>query len=410
MDISLAKAREVHDHVLLFQRRMRRARFDYEFPLDKDAMLLLMLLSTEKKLTATEIAAALRLNKGKVSRQLFKLEEGGYIESSLSKLDRRSRLLAYTEKGRAMVEELRRINNDISVRGIHPISGEDRKLIRVFFEKLNDGLGFEPADANPGERKLWNQQRRIASASGMVGLEYMQSGLEIFEYQIFFELRRQAVPLRFSHFVECLPFEPTKMSRALTRFEKKSYVTKEVDESDKRSVVCALTAKGAAYFGEIDDRVAERYRHALARVPKKYYEGFIRLMKSLEGVPLPLPSAPPLSYAICESEQDYHLARKILVELLVEAKRHDALSPELVPSRYFAILFRSGSEPCGVLVLDPERNEICHFELRLPQSADAALLTGCFERGLALYQEKSGASNPSLPLALQDRLSLLSLS
>ncbi len=404
--MSLGLAKEIHYYVLLFQRRMRKVRFDYDFPLDNDSMLLLMLLATEKEITATEVAKILVLQKTKVSRELFKLEQAGYIESISSKEDRRTKLLKYTKAGRDLVNELKRINNDISIRGIYPIKAKKREVFVKFFTQLSDALGFEKAEPNPGELPLWNQQRRIASHSGMVGNEYMSSGLQLLEYQIFIELIKVDADLRFSHFVEKLPFEASKMSRSISAFEKKGYMAKKANKTDKRGINVRITKKGQDFFSEINDKVAKRYLEALISIDKKIAKEFIASMKTLDDVNLPPPTPREITLSVCSTEDDFKLARKILVELLVKASRHNVLTSKLIPENFFCVNYRVASTTIGVLTISRDKgsdiSSVINFEISLPSDLKHLSMEQCLKLGLAKYNKKS----VNLPTNIQDRLSL----
>lgn len=62
---------------------------------------------------ARDIADALSLDKGYLSRMLDGMERAGYLRRSQSETDGRARVLALTEKGRSRVEDYERMGRDV---------------------------------------------------------------------------------------------------------------------------------------------------------------------------------------------------------------------------------------------------------------------------------------------------------
>ena len=108
------------------------------------------------------------------------------------------------------------------------------KLAKLW-HKLADGFDAPPDNGVPNEHPIEPPSRRIVVAMGMVGSQYMDdSGLDIAEYQLFFELANRSGFAKIADLNRLLPYDASKLSRSATKFVKTGFLKSIVDKTDKR--------------------------------------------------------------------------------------------------------------------------------------------------------------------------------
>ncbi len=357
MEVNLVTARDFHSAILFFQRRMRMARRDYDFPISSDSALLLSMLTKNSSLSGVSLASLLKVPKTKVSRMFIALESDGYVEAKSVQGDRRVKVLNYTDKGIEILKSLISLNNEVSMRGISTASRVERDKFTKLFKSLNDGLGYDNLISDSEEDSLVLQQRRLAVGSGMIGSNYMDTGLDIDQVHVLFELYRAGSELKFSYLNEILPIHKSKLSRVIKYFAERGFVRKEGLLDDKRTLACQITREGKQFYNKLFEGIEQKYLKALNDIDSKDIKAFIKFMETLEGVPIPDPPAREFDIKVCESADDYKIARSLLVEILVAKNAHHSLVSELIPEdRFVAMAYASGS-PVGLAVFSAEGKE-----------------------------------------------------
>ncbi len=413
---SLHQARAFHDAILLFQRRMRRARLDYSLPVDGTSSLILTVLSTNETLTPGALAQALSLAPSTISRVLANLGKRKYITTSSSPSDGRSKQISFTASGRSLFEHIGAVSNEVSLRGTYPLSSDQRIHMRDVLASFNDGLEIPAVQARPGELPLMCQQRRLARGTGMlVGADYMGLGLGLETYHILHELSRSQEPVRFNELCRSLPIHPSTVSRTLDRLRQKRMVSKTTPSGDGRGLAVTLTKTGTDYFNALATRIAQRYAGALKKVDRSQAALFIELMEQLKDIPIPATIKQHIACTLCRSDEELFSARKTLIQLLVANNRHHRLPATLVGPQDSAVLLRHGEDdPCAILVFS-QRGELQYFECapstgvqlqsQSPSSAESRPVT-LFKRGAAEYLRGSGATTLAVPKALATQLNV----
>lgn len=347
-----------HQALLLFQRRMRKVRLGYNYPIRLTApeAIILSLLAKEPELTPKRIVEVVRLPKSKVSRVLSYLERNDYLVSVKSRIDARSKHLSFTDRGRALLSELDQINTAIALDGSIAWSERERAEAAHFLSILATGLGSPLSEKRPNEDLLVPQQRRVIQISGMVAKEYMESGIDIAGYQLLFELSRQNKSIRFTELVNILPFEVTRLSRHLSTFSRKGLVKRTGAAEDKRAVFYELSEKGKDYFSRLEEVITKKYERALSSLSRSKIESFISLVSKMIAVEIPDPGRTDASLTRCERDRDYFEARRIMVEILVKHNLHQNLPDTLLPKTHLSYLIKAPHNSIGVI-------EFSHFKV-----------------------------------------------
>ena len=81
--------------------------------------------------------------------------------------------------------------------------------------------------------------------------------------------------------VEELDISPAAVSELVSKLEKDEYVTREVDQSDKRATIIKLTDLGKARAAELADERNERFAKAFTALTDKEKEQLLKLLEKL---------------------------------------------------------------------------------------------------------------------------------
>ena len=81
--------------------------------------------------------------------------------------------------------------------------------------------------------------------------------------------------------VEELDISPAAVSELVSKLEKDEYVTREVDQSDKRATLIKLTEKGKARAAELADERNERFSKAFTALTDKEKDQLLKLLEKL---------------------------------------------------------------------------------------------------------------------------------
>ena len=81
--------------------------------------------------------------------------------------------------------------------------------------------------------------------------------------------------------VEELDISPAAVSELVSKLEKDEYVTREVDQSDKRATIIKLTDLGKARAAELADERNERFAKAFTALTDKEKDQLLKLLEKL---------------------------------------------------------------------------------------------------------------------------------
>lgn len=385
----MADPETLYGYILLLQRRMREIRLRLPSPLSAVEGIAVGWLTHSPELTATDLSKLLGITLSKASRIISNLTRTGCIEAQRDKADLRMKQLSFTDRGLQFLQETIQLSSQIAELGIAPLSSSERVRFIRHFQTLNDGLGIANMPVQPGENPLVPQQMRHTQVSGMLGSSYLGSGLELLGHQILFELARKSAPVLFSDLSRALPFHPSRISRLLSAFEKKRYVSKFVPAGDKRAVASVLTEKGRAYYRELLQIADKRYKPALALFAKTDLEDFCDLLRVITDAPIPKETKGDLRLHICTTSRDRKRARAFLVEYLLKERLHHNLDQFLVADDSFCCLAERVNTVEGLIEVAIEDNQakLRFFALSAKlRATDTA--ASVFGRSLKMFFEK----------------------
>jgi DNA-binding MarR family transcriptional regulator len=368
---------ELHRAVLIFHRRMRKARFDYNFPVSPPEAVFLTLLEREEEMSISDIARKTEVPLSKASRLAARLKKHGLIEIDPDTVDGRRKNLRFTLEGKKLCERLDSINNDISTRGICPATEKVRDNFRRLLKSICDYTETPPEPERNNVLPLVFEQIRLVRSMKMIGNDYLGTGQELLTFHIFSEIHAAGNSIGFNALVERIPSHISKVSRSISSFQKKGILDKSIDPSDRRTIIVSFTSKGITFYNDLNRIVVKALKPALAKLPLALIKRCINHMESIRNTPLPPVSIEQMEIRTCESMEDYYRARKILMEILVEKGKHHHLEAVLLPPSSTCILLEINNNPIGVIEIDRnsivQRFEHSHSSLEDSEIWDSAL-------------------------------------
>ncbi|WP_323771810.1 MarR family winged helix-turn-helix transcriptional regulator [Antarctobacter sp.] len=112
-----------------------------EFGLSREEWRLLFLLAGEEKVTSRDLSRRSTLDRVQVSRASQRLEDKGLITRKVAPDDRRLRVYACTEQGRALFAEVLPQVEHRSSEILRAMSAEDRAALERGLDALTDAIG-----------------------------------------------------------------------------------------------------------------------------------------------------------------------------------------------------------------------------------------------------------------------------
>ncbi|MBX7137184.1 MAG: MarR family transcriptional regulator [Oligoflexia bacterium] len=207
--------------------------------------LLLHILQTTPNKNVKEISELLHLERSWVSRLVQGLEKRGLLRARPSSEDKRNKLLTITAKGESAIVALSAFRLRVMDQALADLSSKERQELAKLTEVLADGfkaprlfseLGGDPVDA---------ELARLSWEIGVLGDDYMHSGMNVTQYQILWMLGcYQERFVSASELHQYLPFDMSTVSRTLVAFEEEGLVEREKLGRDRRANSVTLERKG----------------------------------------------------------------------------------------------------------------------------------------------------------------------
>ena len=105
-------------------------------PMPRERILLTVLELGEDGVRQKDIAEALGINASSLSEQLDRLETDRYLERKANPEDRRSTLIALTEKGKARAWEVQDERQQAAERFVSRLTAEEQETLIALLDKL----------------------------------------------------------------------------------------------------------------------------------------------------------------------------------------------------------------------------------------------------------------------------------
>jgi DNA-binding MarR family transcriptional regulator len=116
-------------------------------------------LGQSSGMSQQELASTLRIHASALVSVLDDLETRGVVERKDSATDRRTYALHLTDKGQALLTEIRRLSREHNDALCTPLSNTEREMLASLLSRIADHQGLTPG-VHPGYRRLGQQPSR----------------------------------------------------------------------------------------------------------------------------------------------------------------------------------------------------------------------------------------------------------
>ena len=269
-----------------------------------------------------ELAGVLKLERSWVSRIITELEKRKIVKAIESPADKRSKQICLTASGSKISRELNEFRRSVMEEVASVLNPAEQIRLGALLRLMADGLAVPQYASRAETHPIEAEIVRISWGIGVVGENFLQSKMNVTQYQMLFAIvdkakRREAV--FGSDLFSFMPFDMSTISRTLVRFVKEGLLERSRAEHDKRNFPVRPTAKGWAKFRELERAAKSLLQHALAAWSSQDLEDLAALLGRITAQ-LPTRARGVMKHrleardAALESQYEYAELQKIIAQ------------------------------------------------------------------------------------------------
>jgi DNA-binding MarR family transcriptional regulator len=332
----MTSAGAIHEALLRLQRLIRRERHAAPLLLGAQETIALMLIAAHRDPIMKELVPHLKIHQSRASRLFAYLEKKQLILFVTNPNDKRARIIRFTDRGSKLLKNLHLDAKKISETVFASLSDTEVRALAGLLDKLADGFSAPADKASADEHLTDAPRRRLTVCLGLVAPEYMDdSGIDIAEYQLLFELYTSKTGAELRELIKILPFDASKISRSIAKFARRGLLKSETDRSDQRVTRVSMPQKGRVFFESLHERNNTKFEKALRHLSKAEQK---RLLGLLLKVTRHAVLDTNTVIDTCSTERARYAARAFLVERSVAENTHHKLPARLLDSENVFVL------------------------------------------------------------------------
>lgn len=273
---------QIHSQILYNLRELqKRNRFivsahDSLFSLSEAHIVIELCRNPEQ--SAQDLAKIVGLEKSTIVRSIDSLIENGLLLAKINPSDKRRRKLFLTQKGTQALKQLdENANRNVSIFS-KSLDLEQIAQLSNYLKIFSDNLGAAMGELRAGESPLRLEVRRLTRALGLIGANFMSSGLSSTQWQILCEIKFASTTLGPSELSSNLRISRAAMSSALKRLRALGLISTSSHGTDKRALTVKLSDKGIKTLQKIENTAQERFSKALKSLSMPKLQTFSRLL------------------------------------------------------------------------------------------------------------------------------------
>lgn len=318
-------------------------------------------LGSRKNISPKELSEYLFIDRSNLSKLIKSLEDKKIITFTTSETDSRCKLINLTASGRKIFEKALSLNQEIAEQGLLPLTKTERTQVGKLYASISSGFGAPEFSLGANIEYFLPQQYRLGQITGMIGTNYMGTGMDVRQYQIFFQLYNFNHPVKFNELSSRVPLDASSVSRTVDRFVAQGLIAKKNSEKDGRQVYVSLTKKGLEFFEKHQNKIAEKFQGALSKYKERDLKSYLKpLIKSNEHE-LKVKKNEQLKINKVNTQEEIYRARAFFVESLVRRKAHLKLDSEILPNKSHSFYLEKNKKIVALAVLD-SAGEILNLE------------------------------------------------
>ncbi|MCB0335599.1 MAG: MarR family transcriptional regulator [Bdellovibrionales bacterium] len=241
--------------------------------------LALHLLSAQKESNVRDLALALGLERSWVSRIITGLEERGTIESKADAIDRRQKIIGVTRQGYSVLKKLNKERRDLFSEMLSSLSEDEQSELADLINSLATAFGVPVLDPTLDPHPVDLALARLSCAIGVAGNSFMGTGVNVTQYHVMMLLAEAHEHVTVSDLHQRMPIDMSSLSRTVESFVKKKLVKKSKSNTDGRSFLVSLSAKGEKYFVDIREKACSKMLEAVAALDRKLMDRLVTLIE-----------------------------------------------------------------------------------------------------------------------------------
>jgi DNA-binding MarR family transcriptional regulator len=345
------KAQYMLDLLLRFNRKVEEVAKRRQAPLYITVNYLLNAIAQQRDLGVTELSQALVLDKSSLSRLVNSSEKLGLLELVPHPSDARRKTIQITERGAKAVAEDNNCRNEHVTACLDGLDEDQQDTLANRLSLLADGMGAEPLEKVSHEHPVRVPLRRLTRVMGMLGDDFLGSGMAVEQFQILQILSEHQNAISMRDLGNRLPYTQSSLSRLTESLNRKNWVTKVPSPDDGRQLMVGLSLQGRHDFLEIKNRAVDLLRDAVRKLGGTFDE-LTSLLEAFLGHPERTLSALGTEVRQLRDPQELGAARALVIEELVRAQRQHLAGESLLASRNLVLGAFISDRLVGVLELE----------------------------------------------------------
>ena len=334
----LPQGLNLHDLILLNQRRTRAIRRSMLSPIPAIEAIALSYMASFKNASATDLIPLLGMSKSNLGRMIQRFVGQGLVTYEASENDLRFKLLSLTEKAISTLKVIDQINRSLDARTLFPLSEEEQEKLAHYRNILADGLRLPKITARENQSQMRVTRYRFTVGLGMLSDNYYKTGFDIATYQVLLELHLKQNIISYAELGKQAHLNASKLCRAVSVLVTKGFLEKIFEKENTKYFAVRFTSGGYKKFLEIHNDINQRMEAAIDKLNQKERKEFFALLRKPLEIEPPLTEDDSFKLLCCKKSLDFKRARAFLVETLVNSNKHHELDSEILPESHIVVI------------------------------------------------------------------------
>lgn len=373
---------KIHDSLLHFQRKHRLMAIQHGAAAGRPSATLgfaelsvIRILSDSPDKNIKELAELVNIERSWMSRVITSMLEKKLIRSFVPELDRRSKKLRISRKGKESLIKLDAFASEVFSEALKPLSDEKQQKLFSYLKNFADALDTPEYSLQETSHPIFLQMGRISMGLGVFGGQIMGTDLNLTQLHVLYQLAEaKEQELLVIDLNDKLPFDMSTISRTVASFEKTGIIEKEQSAQDRRSFKLKLSSAGTDLLKRYQQVAISKSKNAMSSFSKAELEEFHSIIETATQDTPSKGKRPTRSRVEVKklSAAEKTLARKLLVQELNDDSA--AADKEL-----FALYVDSALKGAAEISRNGDRVNLTLVATEVKEQLVTALLKSCIQ-------------------------------
>ena len=244
--------------------------------------LILLLVEAHSNFTVTDISDQVGSERSWTSRLVSSLAMRNYVEVQQSKGDKRSKVVAITPQGKAMLERVLELDSTYIQQSLKVLSKAEQKKLCYYIKKLADGLNVTLFLEHPQVDSMQLDLMRLSKAAKTEGNNYLETGLTFKQLELILMIA-SSDHLKMSDIARYFPYDQSTISRSIKKLDEEKIIIRHKSQSDGRAFDLSLAQEGKKILELFNSESALFFIPALKQFQTKEIKDVIEILKAIGG-------------------------------------------------------------------------------------------------------------------------------